>query len=173
MAPTMRRTQTEISETAPRMTAAARVRREFRSGRPPKAGDALPLNPAVVWSKSIKALGDFRARMEEAGLNPNHARAHIVFIDEANPLVPILQSIESPDKSLEQTRAEVFERLASGSAIAIGMIFRQFDQDAVPGSGNHTCFPYQFTGLSEAGVFVLKIAALQIQASIAANKEVN
>lgn len=142
------------------MTPAAKIRRDFRSGRPPKDADALPLHPSVVWQRSIGALTDLRTRMEAAKLDPKHATASLVLITEENPIEPILFSIGTEAKSLEQLRTDLFALLASGSAMAIGLIFRQYDEEAK----NIAFFPYQFTGLSEAGVLVLKIAALRLEA---------
>jgi hypothetical protein len=129
------------------MTPAARVRREFRLGRPPKAATSLePLHPLVVWNRATEALTSFRGRMKAAKLNPNHVDAVIVFIEAANPDTP---------RFLELEQKQVLKQLGRADVIALGMLFKQFDaikkQQAI--------FPHLFMGLNERGMAVLKKAA--------------
>jgi hypothetical protein len=140
------------------MTPAARVRRDFRLGRPPrKVEDVLPLHPSVVWKKATDALSDFRARMIAANppLNPGHAVALIVFIEIASPDKPQFIAIEEEvGKNCEKCQTKVFEQLSRGDVIALGMVFRQFDEK----TSQFVRFPYQFTGLNERGIAVLQNA---------------
>jgi hypothetical protein len=92
--------------------------------------------------------------MSAAGLNPQHVAALIVYIDSANPDKPRFLSIEEEGKTPDECRGAAFEKLGD-DAIALGMIFRQFDER----SKQQTAFPYQFVGLNERGVGVLRGAA--------------
>jgi len=140
------------------MTPAAQVRRDFRLGRPPKAGDALPMHRTVVWQKAMDALAAFRARMTAAKLNPNHATAAIVFIELADPDRPHMLLLEEEiGKPSENCRQKAFEQLGRDDVIALGMVFRQFDAEKGK-EGEFTRFPYQFTGLNERGIAVLRKA---------------
>jgi len=137
------------------MSPAAQVRRDFRLGRPPKAGQLVPLHRSVVWQKATKALADFRGRMAAASLNPKHVDAAIVFIELAAPDSPRVLLLETEGQTPEESRAAAFEVLGRDDVIALGMIFRQFDEQ----SQQQSTFPYQFMGLNERGVGVLKAAA--------------
>ena len=124
------------------MSAAAQVRRSFRLGRPPKPGEALPLHPAVVWDRANAALANLRARMVAAGLDPSDAVGTIIYVDGQFPTTPRRFPLELPGVSTEQAQAALFGYLGNGHLTAIGMVFRQFDQD----TKQQSTFPYQFTG---------------------------
>jgi hypothetical protein len=141
------------------LTDAARVRREFRSGRLPKTGDALPLHPAVVWLRAWEALNDFRSRMAAAKLNPADTRALIVYVSEKKQDAPRFLLMESKDQSTEQLRDAALRELLKPDVMALGMVFRQFDRVKQVA----TDFPFQFTGLSPQGVELLKKAVLMEQ----------
>jgi hypothetical protein len=93
--------------------------------------------------------------MSAANLKPEHATAAIVAIESASPDEPRLLLLESSDKSSDELRTEAFEHLGRGDVITLGMIFRQFDEQ----SGQQATFPYQFVGLNERGLAVLRDAA--------------
>jgi hypothetical protein len=137
------------------MSPAAQVRRDFRLGRPPKPGEALPLHRTVVWQRATDALINFRTRMSAAKLDPSHVTAAIVYIESANPDKPHFLLLEEQGKTPEQSRAEAFEQLGRDDVIALGMLFRQFDAQ----SKQQATFPYQFTGLNERGIAVLRSGA--------------
>jgi hypothetical protein len=142
------------------MSVAARVRRQFRQGRPPKVGESLPLHPRVVWDRAFTALSRFRTLLSIEKLEPMHVSAAIVFIQESAPDQPHLLLLEI-DGSVEECKSKVLEQLGRPDAIAIGMIFRQFDADAK--EKKQTTFPYQFVGLNERGIDVLKKAVRQTE----------
>lgn len=137
------------------MSPAAQVRRDFRLGRPPKPGESLPLHRTVVWQRASDALASFRTRMRGAKLDPRHVTAAIVFIESANPDQPHFLLLDEEGKTPEQSREVAFKELGRDDVIALGMIFRQFDDR----SKQQSTFPYQFTGLTERGIAVLRKAA--------------
>lgn len=143
------------------MTAAARVRREFQLGRPPKAlGEnehPEPLHPAVLWKRATEALEDFRKRMTSAKLNPQHARAAVIYIESTAPELPRFLPLEEEGESSEERRKNVVEFLMSRSddVIVLGMIFEQWDEEA----HKKAIFPKLFFGLNAKGMAVLRHAA--------------
>lgn len=151
------------------MSPAAQVRRDFRLGRPPKPGEAVPLHRLVVWQRATDALSNLRARMSAANLNPNHVSAVIVFIELTDPETPRLLLLEKEGKTPEQCREAAFETLGRDDVIALGMVFKQFDEQ----SRQQTTFPYQFMGLTERGVYVLRTAATSLVAVGELTKVVN
>lgn len=138
------------------MTKAAKVRRDFRMGRPPKAGDG-PLHPIVVWRRAVAALANFRERMAAAGLDPFHAEAVIVYVETSASTTPLFIPIESLTKTPAQLQAEALEKL-QGDTFALGMVFTQGDTEAGDPM-QQVFFPYQLTGLSEVAVAVMRLAA--------------
>lgn len=136
------------------MTPAAQVRRDFRLGRPPKPAEPIPLHRTVVWQKATDALVNLRARMSAANLDPAHVTASIVFIESAAPDSPQMIAMEKPGRSLEECRAFVYETIGRDDVIALGMIFEQYDEQAK----EMAAFPYQFMGLNERGISVMRSA---------------
>ena len=126
-----------------RMNPAARVRREFRLGRPPK-GETL-LHPKVATEKAVTLLADFRRRMQDAKLDPEHVDGLIVGVRESNPDEPVVIPIKQD---------EAIATLSTPEMAAIGCIFWQRD------GGREVDFFVQFTGLSERGINVLKRASM-------------
>ena len=153
------------------MSPAARVRREFRLGRPPKkVEDVLPLHPVVVWNKAADALSDFRARMATAKLDPDHVEAAIVFIEMADQDAPKLLALEQETgEPSEKCRQATFKQLSRSDVIALGMIFRQFDKKRK----SATVFPYQFMGLNDRGLAVMRRAATETHEKSARLTKVN
>ena len=137
------------------MSAAARVRRQFRQRRPFKVGESPLLHPRVVWDRAFTALSKFRMLMSLEKLDPKAVAAVIVFIEEANPDQPRWLSVEVEGESGDEAKRKVLEQLGRPDVIALGMIFRQFD--AI--EKKQTTFPYQFVGLNQRGIDVLKKAA--------------
>lgn len=135
------------------MSAAARVRRDFRLGRPPK-GESLPLHPRVVRDRAYAALSRLRTLMSIEKLEPTDVTAAIVYIDEANPDQHHVLLMEVEGKTDEECKQAVFETLGRPDVIALGMIFRQFDAK----EKKQTTFPHLLAGLNERGVAVLKKA---------------
>ncbi len=157
-----RNLQAGIKKMEAAMTPAAKVRREFRlSSRPKPAPNPDPLDRRVVWRKAIEALADFRARMAAAGLDPNDVEGVIVCIEGAAPDRPRTLLVEGAGMKAEEWKALAFEQLGRDDVLALGMIFRQYDRGA-KGSGVNAVFPFQFTGLSEQGVAVLRTAATEL-----------
>ena len=144
-----------IAKMESEMTPAARVRRAFQLGRPRKP-EQLPLHPAVVWERAKEALGDFRSRMVAVELDPKDATAFIIYIELATPTIPRWLHMEREGVSREDARAEVYAKLAGVGAMALGMVFLQTDTAAK--AKQLATFPYLFTGLSETGVALLKLA---------------
>jgi hypothetical protein len=151
------------------MSAAAQVRRDFRLGRPPKPGETLPLHRMVVWQRAAEALANFRTRMAAAELNPNDAGAVIVYVETSNPDLPHFLELECPGKTPEESKLAAFEVLGRDDVIALGMLFGQFDEQAK----KQAIFPYQFVGLNERGLSVLRSAGLLQHAAIALTKTKN
>lgn len=137
------------------MSRASLARRQFRLGRPPKPGDVLPLHPHVVWRRALDALQSFRVMMLMAGLEREHVSAAIVFIEQANPETPRVLLVEQEGKTQEECEKAALGQLFRPDTIAIGMIFRQFDAQ----QKKQIIFPYQFTGLSEGAIALLRKAA--------------
>jgi hypothetical protein len=151
------------------MTKAAQVRRDFRLGRPPKPSESLPLHRAIVWKRATDALANFRERMRAAGLDPNHAKAAIVYVMEKDPTKPHFLLLESDSRPVEECQVAAYRKLGGNDVLAIGMIFDQYDAE----SGQTTTFPHQFTGLSAEAMEVLKEAARAEQQLIAQSKVAN
>lgn len=151
------------------MTRAAQVRRSFRLGRPPKPGESLPLHPLVVWKRAMESLASFRALMSLEKLQPSHVTAAIVYLQEGDPSTPRFLLLEEPNKTEEEVKAAIFETLGRPDVLAIGMLFRQFDAE----KKEQSTFPYQFTGLSENGLAMLRKAAELQAKGTALLKEVN
>jgi hypothetical protein len=151
------------------MSKAAQVRRDFRLGRPPKVVETMPLHRVVVWQRATDALANFRSRMTAAKLNPNHVTAAIVAIETADPDRPHPLLLEEEGKTPVQCRETAFETLGRDDVIALGMIFRQFDEQ----SKQQATFPYQFMGLNERGMTVLRKAALDQEIGTALVKTLN
>lgn len=138
------------------MSPAARVRREFQLGRPPRPlPDGERLRPTVLWQKAVDALDGLRARMSKAELNPLHAEAAIVYIEQEDPTQPRFLELEVPGKTPEEVRAIALELLAREDIIELGMLFSQWDERMK----QRTTFPYLFYGLNSKGMFILKLAA--------------
>jgi hypothetical protein len=135
------------------MSAAARVRRDFQLGRRPRPlvaeGEiAEPLHPAVLWQRAVDALALLRARMQAAGLKPEHAEAAIVYVERAAPDEPRVFT-------LAEDRIRALELFASEDVIPLGMIFTQHDEQ----TRQRAIFPYLFFGLNQRGMAVLRKAA--------------
>jgi hypothetical protein len=159
-----------IKKMESKMSAAAQVRREFRLGRPPKTVEQLvPMHRTVVWNKATEALANLRSRMSVAGLNPADVAAAIIYVKARDPEEPLFLKVDGGDKEAEEWQAAALEALGGDDVFALGMIFGQYDR----ASGQQTIFPFQFTGLSEAGVAVLRKAATEWHAAIALCKTVN
>jgi hypothetical protein len=141
------------------MSRAARVRRDFQLGRPPRAlpeGQAPePLHPSVLWQRATEALTSLRARMTEAGLLAKHAEGLIVYICREDPDTPQAFLLEPPGTSQEERQRAAFDTFASADVIALGMLFKQYDAEA----GREAIFPYLFFGLNQRGMDILKKAA--------------
>ena len=126
------------------MSPAARVRRQFRLGRPPKS--TLPLHPTVAWQKADSLLSDFRQMMKAEKLQPDDVDAQIIGVRESDPDKPVF---------IEMERETALKALSAPDIIAIGCIFRQHDAQ----TKQDVDFFVQFTGLSERGLNVLKQAS--------------
>jgi hypothetical protein len=132
------------------MSPAARVRREFRTGRPPKG--TLPLHPVVVWDRATEMIADFRRKMEAAGLDPNDVGGQIIGVGVDD--VPIFIGLDERDKCIKI--------LSRPDVIAIGMVFLQRDRE----KGQDVSFSWALAGLSESASQVLKRAVESQQATI-------
>jgi len=151
------------------MSAAAKVRRDFRLGRPLKPGEALPLHPLVVWKRATEALASFRTLMALEKLQPSDVSAVIVYLEEAHPDVPRFLLLEEAGKSEEEIKSSVFEVLSRSDVLALGMLFRQFDAE----KKQQSTFPFQFTGLTEGGIALLRRAAEMQGKMSSLTKDVN
>jgi hypothetical protein len=151
------------------MSPAAQVRRQFRLGRPMKPGESLPLHATVVWKRAYDALSRFRVLMALEKLEQKDVTAAIVFIEQADPDQPHMLLMEENGKTDEECKQEVFAQLGRPDVIALGMIFRQFDAK----EKKQTTFPYQFTGLNERGIAVLKKAVEMQERYTALTKNLN
>ena len=151
------------------MSPAARARRDFRLGRPPKPGETLPLHRTVVWKRAGEALLRFRALMALEKLQEKHVIGAIVYIESADENKPHILLLEDAGKTSEDCRQAAFEQLGRDDVIAIGMIFSQFDER----EKKQVTFPYQFTGLSPQGIAVLRRAVENYNGLTARTKVVN
>ncbi|MGB6774900.1 MAG: hypothetical protein WBE45_11015 [Terriglobales bacterium] len=88
-------------------------------------------------------------------LEPTDVGAVIVFVDEATPDQPHFLRVEVEGEAADECKRKVLEQLWGKGMYAVGMLFRQFDAK----EKRQTTFPYQFTGLSESAIAVLKKAA--------------
>ncbi|GGG71864.1 hypothetical protein [Edaphobacter dinghuensis] len=147
--------QAGIKKMEKSMSPAAQVRRNFRLGRPPKAGESLPLHRTVVWQRAADAVNKFRSEMIAAKLNPHHVDAAIVYIEAANPELPHFILLDDESRSLDEIRAAAFDILGRDDVLALGMLFKQHDEQ----TKQDVTFPYLFTGLSVNGIAVLRKAA--------------
>lgn len=131
------------------MSPAARVRRDFRLGRPPgKVQEVLPLHPRVVWERAFGLLEGFRTNMQIVTQQPRgDVNAAIVFIEESDPDKPRFLL-------MDEGETHIRDRLSKPDVIALGLIFRQFDAK----EKKQITFPYQLTGLNERGIAVLRRA---------------
>jgi len=158
-----------IKKMEKKMSPAAQVRRDFRLGRPPKPGEALPLHRKVVWDRAWEALLRFRVLMALEKLQEKHVTAAIVYIEMADPDKPHILLLEEEGKTPEECQKAAFEQLGRDEVIALGMIFRQFDER----DKKQVTFHYQFTGLNPRGLAVLRRAA-ELQEKIGVlTKDVN
>jgi hypothetical protein len=132
------------------MTPAAQVRRDFTSGRPAKAASLEPMHPDVVWQRAHSLLSDLRGRMTAAGLDPKHAEALLVYVNEAKPFEPMHLLIEPESK-----RAEAFDVFIRGDVRPLGLAFRQYDEQA----GKNVFFVRQLSALTDQGIAVLRLGA--------------
>lgn len=117
------------------MSPAARVRREFRLGRPPKSTEHL--RPLIAVDKAEMSLADLRNRMRKAEtewFKDEHVRAMLVTVDSTDAC---LTPVENRDKMLAD--------LTRPGAYALGCVFAQFDADA----GKNTFFYVPFIGLTD------------------------
>jgi hypothetical protein len=130
------------------MSAAARVRREFRRGAPPKGTTPRPL---VAVDKAEQLLANLRERMHAAGLKREEVDGQIIGVRSAND-EPVFIPIE---------REKAIAILSAPDIIPLGCIFRQQD------GGKNVDFFVQFTGMTERGLDVLKRAVTKTQAQIA------
>jgi hypothetical protein len=155
------------------MSPAARVRRDFRLGRPPKPigenEQPEPLHPVVVWRRANEAVSSFRSRMTAAELKPRHVAAAIVYVERAAPDQPRLLALEEKGKSPEEMQSAAFEVLGRPDVIALGLIFGQIDER----TKQKAIFPYLFFGLNQRGMAVLKKAAAKELAAGELLKNVN
>jgi len=141
------------------MTAAARVRRDFQLGRPPRplpeGQIPEPLHPSVLWQRATSALADLQKRMTDAGLRAKHVEALIVYVHRNDPDMPHVFLLEQAGASTEQRQRDALGTFASAEVIALGMLFKQYDAEAK----RESIFPYLFFGLNSRGMDVLKRAA--------------
>lgn len=150
-----------IKKMQQKMTLAAQVRRDFQLGRPPRAlaehEEPEPLHPAVLWRRATETLSDFRGRMVNAGLKPEHVAAAVVYVERPNADVPHFLPLEEPGKTGEEMRKQISDFLISHGEdmIVLGMIIVQFDEQ----SKQRAIFPRLFFGLNKRGMDVLKKAA--------------
>jgi hypothetical protein len=140
------------------MSPAAQVRRDFRLGRPPRPiGEnerPQPLHRTVAWQRAVDALASFRVRMTGANLNPGHVAAAIIFIEGTNQDQPHFLFVEEKGKTSEEMQKTAFEQLGRDDVIALGMVFVQVDEQ----TKQRSIFPYQFFGLNQRGIAVLRRA---------------
>lgn len=155
------------------MTPAARVRREFRLGRPPRTladhEQMEPLHPTVVWRRANEAISSFRERMVGAKLNPRHVEGAIIFVEQSAPEEPRFLALEERGKTPGQMEVAAFEVLSRPDVLALGMICAQHDD----GAKQRAIFPYLFFSLNKRGMDVLKKAAAMQYAVVEMLKDAN
>ena len=140
------------------MSPAARVRREFQLGRPRRPlPDGERLRPSVLWQRATDALNDFRARMSAAKLNPAHAEAAVVFVEQSDPDQPQFLFLELPGRTPEEVRNAALEFLTREDVIELGMLFSQFDEQ----TKQRATFSYMFYGVNQRAMDILKRAAAE------------
>jgi hypothetical protein len=163
--------QRGIERMEQRMSAAARVRRDFKLGRPPKpvAGDVLQIHPNVVWQKATESLSKLREAMQRAKLNPDDVDGAVVYVEKSDPDKPHVLLIAEKEKTPEQSKEDAVQKLMHADVIALGMIFAQHDAELK----KQAYFPLLFVGLNKRGMDVLKKVAEEQFAAHALLKNVN
>ncbi len=145
----LRNLQKGVKKMSTTMSPAAKIRRDFQLGRPPKALTDEPLHPTVVCSRAEALLSDLRARMVAAGLTASDVEGWIIYVRGTNPdptypeFIPMGQA---------DSRQKAFKELGEPDTVALGVIFQQID------GGQRATFAKQLTGLSELGQATLRKA---------------
>jgi hypothetical protein len=137
---------------AENISIAARVRRDFRRGRPPKGVEHL--RPLVAVDKAEFSLADFRSRMRQAGTS--------WFRDEH--IEAMLVTVDADDATLTPVgdRAKMLANLAQPGAYALGCLFAQFDAD----TSQNVFFCIPFIGLNPDERATTRDAAARWRAAV-------
>lgn len=155
----MKNLQKGVKKMSASMSPAAKIRRDFRLGRPAKALTDEPLHPAVVWSRADGMVSDFQGRMTAANLDPSAVRAFIVYVQMPDFTDPQFLQVNGPKPSEEYRRLAI-SALNAPDTLAIGVLFQQWDD------GKVATFPKQLTSLSEMGALTLrKAGSLLVEAT--------
>lgn len=126
------------------MSPAARVRQQFRVGRPAKG--TLPLHPVVVWQRATEQLAHLKQMMVDAGLKASDVDGQIVAIHGADEHTPRFIGLTDEKEALKL--------LSRMDVIALGMVFRQHDSELK----KDITFSWNLAGLTENGMAVMKRA---------------
>jgi len=140
-----------------KISPAARVRREFRLGRPPKSTEHL--RPLIAVDKAESSLADLRNRMRQAKIEwfkDEYVQAKLVTVDDANVYIT---SVEHRDKMIAE--------LSGPGAYALGCVFFQFDADAGE-RGQFAYFYVPFIGLTDEERATIQEAAVKLAAEVKA-----
>lgn len=129
------------------MTPAARVRRDFNSGRPAKAESLQLMHPVEAWQRANAVLNDLKARMSAADLKPEHAEGMLVYIKAESPFQPEHIPV------LPEYTEKAFEVFSRADAFVLGVALRQYDAEA----GKYAYFVRQIQPLPDQGIEVLRM----------------
>lgn len=100
------------------LSPSARVRKRFKTGRPPKLAD---LSPEAAVAKISAGLAELRAMHNGEGLKPEDARAGIVWFDGKLARYNFFDTLEAP--------SEILAKILESEGIALGCLYEQEDPD--------------------------------------------
>jgi hypothetical protein len=131
------------------LTAAARMRRRFKAGRPAKIrNDAL--TPLQAINRLVNEADKARGLMRDEGLEPDDVRCALIF---CTPEVPGLEEVVRyrwlPAPGETRNIFSAFDDLDRDDALFLGILWYQQDREA-EGEDRHTVWVTQFMGGSKA-----------------------
>jgi hypothetical protein len=126
------------------LTAAARVRRRFKAGRPRAIQDRV-IGPMEAMNTTMTLLEKLRALTEDAGLEPSSVSAALIYRQPETPgeehFRARMVALEAPN----QLRAFFDKVMALDKPLFLGIIFAQLDREAgEQGKGQYITFAWPF-----------------------------
>lgn len=111
------------------LTAAGRVRRRFKAGRP-RAIEDRTIGPMEAMNTTMAQLEKLRALMEDAGLDPNTVLAGLVYCQPDTPGQEHFSARLVELRAPNQLSAFVDKVMALDKPLFLGIVFAQFDKEA-------------------------------------------